>query len=146
MGYNKALVISTEATAKHNKTLAKYIENQDVLIGDRNLATLIEQNRNNIYRITPYLVEKYSRYVEKVDCVILGCTHYVFAKSLFQKIFNCPVFDSNIYVARRVGVLAMQNKIKRGCEIIFCDSNDSKEIFGYFNKIAFYSRAKYVII
>lgn len=146
LGYKRALVVSTRATAKYNKTLANYIENQDVLIGDKNLATLIEQNKNNIYRTMPYIAEKYSLYIGKTDCVVLGCTHYVFAKTLFEKLFDCPVFDSNIYVARRVGMLAMQQNLKRGKEIIFCDSKDSKEFFCYFNKIAFYSQAKYVII
>ena len=146
LGYKNALVVCTKMTLRHNKVLKEYSTASDYLVGDKNLAKIIEDNKNATYRVLPYLVKHYKKYVGKVECVVLGCTHYVFVKKMFEKIFSCPVFDSGFYVAKRVGVMAKSLNLIDGGEIVFCDSANNKEIFWYFNKIAFYSRAKYVII
>ena len=36
------------------------------------------------------------------SAVVLGCTHYVYAKEQIQKHYNCPVFDGNEGIANRL--------------------------------------------
>lgn len=146
LGFKRALVVATSATIKNSSVIKNYKSKNDIIIGDKNLASLIEKEVNNLYRIVPYIYKKYNRYKEKIDCVVLGCTHYVFAYSIFEKIFKIPIFDSGIYVARRVGHYANLLNIFKGNDLIFCDSGNDKQIFRYFNKIAFYKRSKYVMI
>ena len=146
LGFEKALIVSTVATSKNSKVIREYKSENDIVIGDKNLATLIEQERETLYHLIPYIHKKYYKYKGIVDCVVLGCTHYVFVKDIFEKMLDIPVFDSGKYVAKRVGFLAQKQDLKANGEIIFCDSGDNRQNFRYFNKIALYQRAKYVMI
>lgn len=145
-GYNKALVISTVATLKNSKVIKKYKTKEDVLIADKHLARSIEDNRHNLYRLAPYIATKYGKHRGIVDCVVLGCTHYVFVRELFEKLVCNNVFDSGVYVAKRVMTLAFRRNMQGEGKLIFCDSGDNKKIFEYFNKIALSTTSKYDIL
>ncbi len=146
LGFERALVVCTRATAKNSKVIKEYKTAKDIIAGDKNLASLIEKERNSLYRLFPYVSKNYAKMSGNIDCVVLGCTHYVFVKNIFERIFNIPVFDSGRFVARRVGTLAKGHKLTVDGEIVFCDSGDDRQFFRYFNKIALYQRTKYVMI
>lgn len=146
LGYQRALVISTKATKKNSKVIKEYKTKSDIIVGDKYLAKMVEDNLHHIYRIVPYISKNYSKYNGKIDCAVLGCTHYVFVKSAFESVLGCKIFDSGKFVARRTGKIATKNQLDRSGKLIFCDSGGSRQFFEYFNKIAFYKGAKYVII
>ncbi len=143
-GYKKVLVLATPATIKNSKVIAKYSTQEDILIGDKLLAKLIEDNRYNLYRLVPYIVEK----CKDIDasCIVLGCTHYVFIKDIIQSVTSKPCFDSGEYVGKRVDYLGQKIELKGENELIFCDSGGQKEIFEYFTKKCLIYFARYVMI
>lgn len=146
LGYQRVLVISTKATQKNSKVIKEYKTKKDIIVGDKDLAKIIEENLYHPYRVVPYISKNYSKYNGKIDCAVLGCTHYVFVKSIFEKVLGCKIYDSGKFVARRTGEIATKQQLDKSGKLIFCDSGDSRQIFEYFNKIAFYKGAKYVII
>ena len=34
--------------------------------------------------------------------IVLGCTHYVYIKEYIKEIYNCPIFDGNVGIAKRL--------------------------------------------
>ncbi len=145
-GYKRALIIATCGTIKNSLVIKKYASHEDFLLGEKQLATLVEKNRGHLYRLYPYVDKVCKCYYGKVDCVVLGCTHYVFIKKMFERLFSVPILDSGKYVAARVHVLTNRINLPCGEEIIFCDSGNSRENFWYFNKIALTTTSKYVIL
>ena len=87
----KCLLLCTSATA-NSKNLGNLIKkfgaNLEVL-AMKNLAEYIENNAPNLDENAIINSLPNGEY----DVVILGCTHYVFAKKMIRKKYNCAVFD-----------------------------------------------------
>lgn len=102
-GYCHPAILATPQTIKHLK-LSK--NSPFTFIPSKNLATIIEENllSPNIKNSYKLLREIYSikRKIRRCDCLVLGCTHYPFAKSVLKKVINLPIIDGNNGVARRI--------------------------------------------
>ncbi len=86
------LVLATPSTAESssfNLLKEKYGKGRTVIAPCPDLAAFIE---NHISCLTD---EDIIRHLPKIkaDSVVLGCTHYVFAKDIIKNFYNCPVFD-----------------------------------------------------
>ena len=95
--YKNVLVVATQGTI-HSQvytTKLKRLKPELQVIG-KALPQLVVQ----LERLAPlsetevYLEETLSEYKNKVDAVILGCTHYPLVKPIFERLFNVPVYDS----------------------------------------------------
>ena len=101
----KTLVLCTKNTKKHSKVMVlcnNYYNFKCVC--PQKLAMLIEQNYTNLEALNPYLETLFKKVKAQFDCVVLGCTHYVFCKKQIQKILgnDVSVLDGNEGVANRV--------------------------------------------
>lgn len=76
-----------------HKTLASQIEECFVYSSPKSRFELLK----SIYPLKNKLESK--------DCLILGCTHYIFVKSRLSKLLNTPIFDGNFGVAKQVSRL-----------------------------------------
>ena len=68
------------------------------------LASLVERNFDNNEILKEEVNNLFGRFVENVDCVVLGCTHYVFLKSQIRQLFGkgAIILDGNEGIAKRV--------------------------------------------
>lgn len=130
--YNKkTLVMATSGTIHSEKFLNlyhKYDNDNTILLSCEKLATLIE---NDDPKIEDYLREILPK--EKIEAVVLGCTHYPLIKDIIQKIIG-PVdfYDGGYGVAQHVyNLLDMKGLCsdKNVGNIYFIDSslNDKKK-------------------
>ncbi len=92
--------------------LAEFVEKHAEIIGDTatlNLAPAAEQElRDNLNILFAGVAER-----ERIDGVVLGCTHYVFLKNYLRPYFPRAEFvDGNEGVARRVTELLGLNREK----------------------------------
>lgn len=144
--FNKVLVVCTNATKKNSNVIKKYKTKSDYIVGDKSLAKLIEENRNNLFRLYGYVLYKFRKYKNKIGCVVLGCTHYSFIKNIFEDVLKVPCFDSAKFVANRLENVAKMCNINQNYSLIFCDTNNNQEIFRYFCQNSLIYQAKYVNI
>lgn len=145
-GYKRALVVSTVATKRHSEVIKRYRQKSDYVVGDKRLAKTIETNKNNLYRVYPYILKKYKKYVGKIDCVVLGCTHYSFVKNIFEDVLKVKCYDSGVYVAKRLKEIANRLHVDEVLDINFCDNGGKDDIFRYFCQNSLIYDAKYVKI
>ena len=115
------LVLSTPVTAEHNILISKNPQVQVVAMPT--LATLIDENLDDLSRLAPMLEKALEGYSPKA--LVLGCTHYFAVKDIFQKIFEgAEIFDSANGVARRLASLV--NEDEKNCQVqIMTSKNDS---------------------
>lgn len=106
--YKNILCVATKATIKQKrlKTLKKRSFSNVKFLGLTNFASAIEDYfvcknfwayfviLKNLYQIA-----KKSR---NFDCLVLGCTHYIFLDDKIRKFSNKPTFDGNTGVANQV--------------------------------------------
>lgn len=102
-GFKSPALIATPQTINH-------VDSQKTskikLISCRNLANIIEQTLlnptiTNYYKLLK-VIYKIKSLTKGCDCLILGCTHYPFAKAMFKRIINKPIIDGNNGVAKRI--------------------------------------------
>ncbi len=97
--YNNLLVLATSATVSSKKYLEninKYLPNCNVYQHPlKELAGMIENNENRRI-ISKYLEQELEPYIDKVEGVVLGCTHYPIVKKEIEQILGVDIFDSNI--------------------------------------------------
>lgn len=89
---DKCLVLATGATVKSppfNSLVARYAGDGATIRPCDRLAGFVEDNVFNL----PVMLPKGLLPEEEADCVVLGCTHYVFVKDQIARHYNCPVFD-----------------------------------------------------
>lgn len=126
----KILVMATPATLnEHRFTLltTKYKNSCHIYrLPCHDLAKLIEQGHVNDAVVDDYISDILSPYTKKVDCVVLGCTHYPFVKKLISKNIgsNIAIFDGAYGTAKETkhklsdnGLLS-QNKFKGTLNIL----------------------------
>ena len=84
----------------------------------KNLASNVESYY--LYK-TPINFKKIeSEAMVKYKTVILGCTHYLFLKKQFKKLFNCTVLDGlKEVVSALKGELKGTSELNRGCFLAF---------------------------
>lgn len=94
------------ATPRTITNISKKLNKNYNLIPNKVLASLIEQNftTSSIYS-NFLLIKEIFKLKNKTalnDCLVLGCTHYVFIKDKLSNILNLPIIDGNNGVSRRV--------------------------------------------
>lgn len=88
----RCVVLSTPSTADSasmKELLRKYGENRTQVVACPDLAAYIEENIDNLSQED---IESMLPDIE-TDGIVLGCTHYVFAKEIIKEHYNCPVYD-----------------------------------------------------
>lgn len=61
------------------------------------------------------------------SCVVLGCTHYVFARDYIEKHYSCPVFDGIVGTANHLRLLLGKNNLKSHKKQIITFKNGNYE-------------------
>ncbi len=123
----KTLVMATPATIQSKKflTLFSLYDNQNtILLPCPNLAKFIEEN--DFSSIRQFLKENLKR-EDKIEVVVLGCTHYPLIRDEIQKILGNVIFyDGGNGVSRRLQSILKEKKLlsksKKGT-ITFYDSS-----------------------
>ena len=67
-----------------------------------NFALQIEHSYPNLNNLKDKLADDLKKYIGCCDCVVLGCTHYVFCKKMIEDILKVPAYDGNAGIARRL--------------------------------------------
>lgn len=102
-GYKKILLLATEATLRNRNYFF-----QDIQIHTNNcegLASLIEKNFFNDQAILSLFNKIWNDYkFEGIDCVVLGCTHYILKKELIKKqVFTtAKLYDGNLATVKNI--------------------------------------------
>ena len=130
--YNKeTLVMATKGTIESEKfklLLAKYNNNKTTLLACKGLADLIEEGNNE--KINKYLNKNLKKYKNKVENVVLGCTHYPLIQNEIKGVLgNVKFFNGAPNLAKHVkDVLEENNLINNGeGKIEFIDSKESEQ-------------------
>lgn len=137
------LVMATKGTIeseKFHRLYEKYDNHKTYLLACKGLADIIEEG--NAEKIQSYLEENLSRYVGKVENVVLGCTHYPLIQSKISNVLgNVEFFNGAGSLARHLkDILEKENLINEKNDkgkIEFIDSSKSE-----FKKERFYKYLK----
>ena len=92
-GDKKFVVYCTASTASSEKfnRLLSDINANCIVIPEKNLAADIEKNIFNLNSIMPENI-----ITDDIKAVVLGCTHYIFIKDIFKKLYpNAEILDGN---------------------------------------------------
>lgn len=84
---------------KFNHLLERFSEEQIISISAPELVSLIETGKTDA-EIAEYLTPILSPYKDKLDAVVLGCTHYPFAAKVIETLLNTQVLDGGAGTAR----------------------------------------------
>ena len=84
---------------KFNHLLERFSEEQILSISAPELVALIEAGATDT-AIEEYLKPILLPYKDKLDAVVLGCTHYPFAANVIQKLLNTQILDGGAGTAR----------------------------------------------
>lgn len=130
--YNKeTLVMATKGTIESEKfklLLAKYNNNKTVLLACTGLADLIEEG--NKEKIKQYLNKNLKKYKNKVENVVLGCTHYPLVQNEIKDVLgDVKFFNGAPNLAKHLkDVLEEKELINNGDgKIEFIDSKNSEK-------------------
>lgn len=127
---DNTLIMATKGTMdseRFHNLYNKYHRNNFYLKSCIGLANLIEQGNTN--EIKEYLKENISKYKEKVNSVVLGCTHYPLIKKEISTILgNVTFYDGSIGVAKQLKKIIDTNNFisNKKTNIIFIDSSNDK--------------------
>ena len=122
-GHSRILVMATPYTLSRKNSLKILPCDEDKIIcaPQRSLAEIIECNLHKKEVIKNYIKNNLEIYKGKIDCVVLGCTHYYFLKKQIEDFFNVSVFD---------GIDVLMDSLDK-CEIKNCNDIDGKVSFFY---------------
>lgn len=101
------LVLATEGTIASERVHELILDNKNddqeiYLVACNGLAEAIEEKNNEL--IDSILYNTLKEYLDySIDSIVLGCTHYPWAKENISKLFpNAKLFDGSLGVAREV--------------------------------------------
>lgn len=113
MGFKNILVLATTATINSARTKDLAAKNQQSkqqveLMACPGLAEVVEENGDVEEALKKLFSKNFpAKMREKIDGVVLGCTHYVLIKNQIQNWFpNAKLIDGNDGIARRVVKIA----------------------------------------
>ncbi len=138
--YDKpTLVMATKGTIeseKFNLLLEKYNNHKTFLLPCVGLANCIEKGDKE--EIKDYLRKMIGEYKDKVENVVLGCTHYPLIQNEIEEVLGkVEFFNGAVHLARHLKqILEEQDLLNNGEGIIeFLDSQGKKEKEDRFFKI-----------
>lgn len=126
------LVMATKGTIeseKFHKLYEKYDNHKTYLLACKGLADIIEEG--NETKIKNYLEENLSEYKDKIENIVLGCTHYPLIQEQIQEVLgNVKFFNGAPNLAKHLkDVLEdnnLLNKTQENGKINFIDSSNSE--------------------
>lgn len=117
------VVMATPLTLREKKfydLLVRFEENANVIkLPAPKIVELVEQDKVDTEEMTAYLEEIFSPFDKnKIDCVVLGCTHFPFAKHQIKKFLgkHVEIFNGAEGAARRTKSLLEQMELLRSAE------------------------------
>ena len=133
-GFKSILSVTTTATSKQEKykLLIKNIDTKVKTIAMTNLAKNIENfeidntffNKVTLFKDLFFILN----HAKHQDCIVLGCTHYVYIKNILQQFTSQKIIDGNTGVANQTKKMFeffdMKSKIKSS--ILFDCSHSTK--------------------
>ena len=131
----KILVLATRATCESER-LRALCDRAERLFPDAKicirpcdgLAGAIERNlMREGCDFTSYLPH------EKADAVVLGCTHYIYIVEQIVRFYDCPIFDGNAGIARRLFSILQEEKMKNREKCTPLTTNRDKRPLGAHN-------------
>ena len=127
---------------KFSKLMQNYEDNANITkVPCPGLVELIEDGKFDSEELLQFLQEKFAPYdKEKIDGVVLGCTHYPLVKKAVQKILpNAEIYDGGYGTAKQTkkrleeeGLLSPKTQ---GGKVYFYNSKESKEILDLSNRL-----------
>ena len=105
-GKKNILVLATPNTIKHSKILSIAAEDTSsniTFLSLPNLASLIEDNIDDLALLRSIIRAYIAPYIHKTDAVVLGCTHYIYIRPILKSLFTSDVsiYDGNAGVAQQ---------------------------------------------
>lgn len=123
-GFKSPALIATPQTINH---VTSQKTSKIKLISCKNLANITEQEILNPTILNYYKllkeIYKIKSLTKGCDCLILGCTHYPFAKAKFKRIINNAIIDGNHGVAQRIYSLNKNFASKTSVKLIISQKN-----------------------
>ena len=116
-GKKNIVVLATPNTIKYSKILSKVAENTNINItylSLPNLATLTEDNIDDLNLLKPIIKSYIAPYIHSADAVVLGCTHYIYIRPILSSILpsDVKIYDGNLGVAKQV--IKKANRVGEG--------------------------------
>ncbi|MCP0887675.1 glutamate racemase [Ligilactobacillus sp. WILCCON 0076] len=134
---SRIVVMATPLTLKEEKfaNLMQRFESQAHIIKlpAPDLVEYVEKGQLDTPEVKEYLRTILAPYIDKTDAIVLGCTHFPFAKETIQDIMGTKVtiFDGGAGAARELQHLLEENKTRRTDDAIgkikFTNSLDTAE-------------------
>lgn len=105
-----------------------------------NLAGIVEQIAPDYDIMYDYVLSAY-KYLADYDGLVLGCTHFVHVRDIFQKCFkHLKIFDGNYGVAKRVRSFITQGIEKDSVKIYLTKKDEERKYYKIFDN--FYKNLK----
>lgn len=105
LGYKRVLLLATPNTIKFNPLVRKSVSEMGenlILSAERDLASDVENNLNNLDNLLPILVKRWEKLSScGADCVVLGCTHYLWIRKQILQAFSLKCIDGVAGVVKR---------------------------------------------
>ena len=126
------LVMATKGTIeseKFHKLYYKYDNHHTYLMACKGLADIIEEG--NKEKIQKYLVENLSKYIGKVENIVLGCTHYPLVQEQIRQVLgNVKFFNGAPNLAKHLKDVLEEKDLVTDSQskgkINFIDSSNSE--------------------
>lgn len=145
--HGRILVMATKTTLrleKFHKLEEKYVSRKDmqnvIILPCPGLVDEIEKGNLHSKEITVLLQKYLAPYKEKINTVVLGCTHYPFLTREIQAILgNVNFFDSSDGTARELKRRLIENhcakpELERG-KIVYTSSRNTREEIELYKKL-----------
>ncbi len=116
-GKKNVLVLATEVTIREKKfaSLSKKFEDKAVIhkVPASKLVDIVESDNISLETVRFALKDALkTETIKDYDAVVLGCTHFIFAKNEIQSLIpKAEIYDGNIGVTEHLGVLLKKNNL-----------------------------------
>lgn len=116
---SRVLVMATPLTLKEekfNKLMQRFTDQAEIIkLPAPKLVEFVEKGELSSPELFVYLEEILAPYKQKVDAVVLGCTHFPFAKEAIQTVIGSDVYivDGGAGAARELRHLLELNGLRR---------------------------------
>ena len=126
--FNNVGLIGTTKTIESNIFQTKIIDKKVVFKDTPILVPIIE--KNEVVKRKDEIIAELVKFKNKVDCLILGCTHYPLLTNVINDYLNIPLIDMGKCLLKR---LDLQNSFESKIELYFSLLNN--DIIDNANKI-----------
>lgn len=110
-------VLATKFTLGEEKfhNLASRFENQHTIehVACPKLVTLVEQDQLSQQELVKSILSTYLEGWQKLDSIVLGCTHFVYYRNIIQEMtnHNVQIIDGNVGTTKHLHQLLTQNNL-----------------------------------